>query len=226
MNSHFQLGRIAGIPIYLDIMFLLMLLFFGSRYFTSGDTQIMAMGLLILAGLLISILLHELGHAVAARLFGVHTREIELTGLGGVARFANPLPRSVLAKTVIYLAGPAANLVLWLGFEQIASAVMGIGKPIAVWTFNALAVNNYWLLLFNLLPAFPLDGGRTFEAWLSTVTSTAMAVRIVAILGLVVTLGCVGLAIQGSMWMLLLAFVLFQQNWAALESVGGLGGGR
>ena len=53
-----------------------------------------------------------------------------------------------------------------------------------------------------------------------------MAVRIVAILGLVVTLGCVGLAIQGSMWMLLLAFVLFQQNWAALESVGGLGGGR
>ena len=226
MNSHISLGRIGGVPIYLDMMFLLMLMFFGSRYFISGDSQIMAMGLLIVAGLLISILLHELGHAVAARFFGVRTREIELTGLGGVARFANSLPRSVFAKTAIYLAGPAANLLLWLGFEQITGAVMGLGKPIAVWTFSALAISNFWLLLFNLLPAFPLDGGRTLEAWLSVVMSTAWAIRIVAVLGLLVTLGCVGLAIQGNLWMLLLAFVLFQQNWAALQSVGGLSGGR
>ena len=226
MNSHIELGRIAGIPIYLDLMFLAVLLFFGSRYFTSGDQQIMAMGLLILAGLLLSILLHELGHAFAGRLFGVRTREIELTGLGGVARFANSLPRSVLAKSVIYLAGPAANLLLWLGFEQIVYAVADLGKPMAFFTFSALAINNYWLLLFNLLPAFPLDGGRTLEAWLSTVLSAAWAIRIVAILGLVVALGCVGLAIQGTFWMLLLAFVLYQSNWTALQSVGGLRGGR
>ena len=226
MNSHIELGRIAGIPIYLDLMFLAVLLFFGARYFTSGDTQVMAMGLLILAGLLLSILLHELGHAFAARLFGVRTREIELTGLGGVARFANSLPRSVLAKTAIYLAGPGVNLLLWLGFEQIATSVADLGKPMAFWTFGALSINNFWLLLFNLLPAFPLDGGRTLEAWLSAVMSTAWAIRIVAILGLVVAFGCVGLAIQGSLWMLLLAFVLYQNNWTALQSVGGLRGGR
>ena len=226
MNSHISLGRIGGVPIYLDMMFLLMLMFFGSRYFISGDSQTMAMGLLIMAGLLVSILLHELGHAFAGRLFGVRTREIELTGLGGVARFANSLPRSVFAKTLIYMAGPAVNLVLWLGFDQVALAVAGLGKSVAFWTFNSLAFNNYWLLLFNLLPAFPLDGGRTLEAWLSVVMSTAWAIRIVAVLGLLVTLGCVGLAIQGNLWMLLLAFVLFQQNWAALQSVGGLSGGR
>ncbi len=226
MNSHIELGRIAGIPIYLDMLFVLTLLFFGSRYFTSGDTQVMAMGLLIMAGLLVSILLHELGHVFAARLYGVRTREIELTGLGGVARFANSLPRSVLAKTVIYLAGPAVNLVLWLGFDQVALAVAGLGKSMAMWTFGNLAASNYWLLLFNLLPAFPLDGGRTLEAWLSAVMSIAWAIRIVAVLGLVVAFGCVGLALQGNLWMLLLAFVLYQQNWAALQSVGGLTGGR
>ena len=226
MNSHIELGRIAGVPVYLDMMFALTLLFFGSRYFTSGDSQTMAMGLLIMAGLLVSILLHELGHAFAGRLYGVRTREIELTGLGGVARFANSLPRSVFAKTLIYLAGPAVNLVLWIGFDQVAMAVAGLGKSVAFWTFQSLAFNNYWLLLFNLMPAFPLDGGRTLEAWLSAIMSTAWAIRIVAVLGLVVALGCVGLAIQGSIWMLLLAFVLYQQNWAALQSVGGLTGGR
>ena len=226
MNSHIELGRIAGVPVYLDMMFALTLLFFGSRYFTSGDSQTMAMGLLIMAGLLVSILLHELGHALAARLYGVRTREIELTGLGGVARFANSLPRSVLAKTLIYLAGPAVNLVLWFGFDQVALVVAGLGKSVAFWTFESLAFNNYWLLLFNLLPAFPLDGGRTLEAWLSAVMSMAWATRVVAVLGLVVALGCVWLAVQGNFWMLLLAFVLSQQNWTALQSVGGLGGGR
>ena len=226
MNSHMELGRIAGIPIYLDMMFVAVLAMFGYPYFTSGDPQLMAMGLLVLSGLLLSILLHELGHAFAAWYFGVRTREIELTGLGGVARFASSLPRSVFAKSVIYLAGPAVNLVLWLGFDQVASLIAGLGKPAAMWTFDRLAFNNYWLLLFNLMPAFPLDGGRTLEAWLSAVMSNAWAIRIVSVLGLIVAFGCVGMAIQGNLWMLLLAFVLYQHNWTSLQSVGGLRGGR
>ena len=222
--TRIQLGRIGGIPIHLDMMFVLVMLVFTHRYFTSGDIQQMSAGLIVIAGLLLSILLHELGHAFAARLFGVRTSEIELTGLGGVARFANSLPRSALAKSAIYLAGPAANLVLWQGFEWLASTEVGSAKPMLWLTLGTLSVVNFYLLVFNLLPAYPLDGGHTLEAWLGAVLKSGWPVRIVAVLGLLVTAGCVWMALPTNFWMLLLAFVLFQQNWSALESVGGLGG--
>ena len=89
MNTRIELGRIAGIAIYLDMFFVLVLVIVSSRYFTSGDTQLMSAGLLIIAGLFASILLHELGHAAAARLFNTSVTHIELTGLGGVAHFGD-----------------------------------------------------------------------------------------------------------------------------------------
>ena len=73
MFTRMELGRIAGIPIYLDMMFVLMLIVFGYRYFTSGDLQVMSVGMIIIAGLLLSILLHELGHALMGRVFGIGT---------------------------------------------------------------------------------------------------------------------------------------------------------
>ena len=229
MNSHMELGRVAGIPIYLDMLFVALLVLFGYPYFATGDPQAMSVGLLFIAGLLLSILLHEFGHAIAARLFGVRTREIELTGLGGVARFANALPRSALKQAVIFLAGPAVNLALWLGLEQATIYSFGLGKPFVLETLLTLGAANMWLLFFNLLPAFPLDGGRTLEALAGPMTGAAWAIRIVAILGLVCAAGCVWLAIAGGsprLGLLLLAFVLYQNNWTALQSVGGLRGGR
>ena len=229
MNSHMELGRIAGIPIYLDLMFIALLLLFGYPYFTTGDPQAMSVGLLFIAGLLLSILLHEFGHAIVARCFGVKTREIELTGLGGVARFANALPRSALKQALIFLAGPAVNLALWYGLENAAVNSFGLGKPFVSETLATLAFANFWLLVFNLLPAFPLDGGRTVEALVNPLAGAAWAVRIVAVLGLLCTAGCVWFAIASGrprLGLLLLAYVLYQHNWQALQSVGGLRGGR
>ncbi len=224
MNSRIELGRVAGIPIYLDMMFVLVMLVFGHRYFTSGDTQLMSIGLVIVAGLLLSILLHELGHAFAARMFKVGVREIELTGLGGLAHFSTSLPRSAIARSIIFLAGPAANLLLWLGLGWLTTAVAGLGKPAAVVAIATLASANFYLLVFNLLPAFPLDGGRTLEAWLEPILGTGWAIRIVSVLGLVVTAGCIWWALPANIFMLFLAFILFQANWSALESVRGRGG--
>ena len=214
-----ELGRIAGIPIYLDMMFVLVLLVFSYRYFTSGDLQLISVGLIIAAGLLVSILLHELGHAVAGRLFGVRTREIELTGLGGVARFANALPRSVLARTLIYLAGPAVNLGLWFGLDALAVQAAGFGRLALVQALALLAIANFYLMAFNLLPAYPLDGGHTLDAWLGSVLGPAWSTRIVAVLGLLICAGLVYLAFPYNFWLLLLAFVLFQVNWSAFDSV-------
>ena len=110
MFARMEIGRIAGIPIYLDMMFVLVLLIFSYPYFTAGNTQPMSAGFIIVIGLLLSILLHELGHAFAGRLFKAHVSHIELTGLGGVAHFERSLPQSAFTRSVIYLAGPAVNL--------------------------------------------------------------------------------------------------------------------
>src|SRR5262245_56927755 len=85
MLSRVEIARIAGIPIYLDMMFVLVLIVFSYPYFTTGNTQLMSAGFIIVIGLLASILLHELGHAFAGRLFKAPVSHIELTGLGGVA---------------------------------------------------------------------------------------------------------------------------------------------
>lgn len=223
MSTHIEIGRIAGIPINLDMFFVLILILFSYPYFTSGNTQLVATGLVIMAGLMLSILLHELGHAFAGRLFGVATREIELTGLGGVARFANALPRSVLKRTVIYLAGPAMNLLLWLGLGEVASNVQA---PLVSLAAFVLAYANYFLLIFNLLPAYPLDGGHTLDAWLTPLLGPAWSVRIVACLGLLAAAGCAYLAMPRNFWMLFVALFLAQVNWQALQSTGGLKGGR
>ncbi|MEZ5818534.1 MAG: site-2 protease family protein [Hyphomicrobiaceae bacterium] len=226
MITRLELGRIGGVPIYLDMILVLILILFSYRYFTAGDAQLMSAGILIIIGILASILLHELGHTFAARLWKIGTDEIEIGGLGGVSRFSSSLPRSVVAQTVIYLAGPAANFLLWKGFGALTIEAWGIGKPMLGIALASLAGINYWLMIFNLLPAFPLDGGRTLEAWLNAIVGYAWAVRVVSVLGLLVTALVVWMSLPTNIWLLLVAFALFQANWGALDSVGGLTGRR
>jgi len=226
MTTRLELGRIGGVPIFLDMLMVLILIVFSHRYFTSGDTQLMSAGILIIIGILASILLHEVGHMAAARIWKVGTEEIEIGGLGGVARFSSSLPRSVFAQTVIYLAGPAANLVLWQGFSELSQQSWALGKPMLGLALASLAGINYWLMIFNLLPSFPLDGGRTLEAWLGPILGPAWSIRVVAALGLAVTALVVWMALPTNFWLLFVAFALFQTNWAALDSVGGFKGRR
>src|SRR5262249_21961497 len=193
MFSRLELGRIAGIPIYLDMMFVLVLLVFAYPYFTAGSTQAMSAGFVIVVGLLLSVLLHELGHAFAGRPFKAHVSHIQLTGLGGIAHFERSLPRSVLARTIIYLAGPAVNFGLWYGFAALAQQALIAGAPNLAFPLARLSVFNYILLVFNLLPAYPLDGGLTLDAWLGRLLGPVWSVRIVASLGLVVAAGLIAL---------------------------------
>ena len=221
MFTQVELGRIAGIPIVLDMMFVLILILFTYPYFTGGDSQLISAGLVIIAGIVLSILLHELGHAFAGRLFGANVTHIELMGLGGIAHFERSLPGSVLARTVIYLAGPAANLLLWLGFDALTAQGIMAGKPMLALAMGALATVNFYLMIFNLLPAYPLDGGHTLDAWLGAVLGHRWSVRIIASLGLVLAV-LIGLrALPTNFWILFLALVLFQTNWQMLQSVGG-----
>jgi len=220
MFTRLEIGRVAGIPIYLDMMFVLVLLVFTYPYFTSGNTQAMSAGFVIVVGLLLSILLHELGHAFAGRLFRAHVSHIELTGLGGIAHFDRSLPRSVFARSVIYLAGPAVNLGLWLGFHWLAGEAFVGGKWMLAVPFAQLATANFVLMVFNLLPAYPLHGGHTLDAWLGALLGPARSVRIVACLGLVCAAGVAYLAFPSAIFLLFIALFLALWNWQKLQGVG------
>jgi Zn-dependent protease len=220
MFSRMEMGRIAGIPIFLDMFFVLVLVLFTYPFFTSGNTQMMSAGFIIVIGLLLSILLHELGHAFAGRLFNAHVSHIDLTGIGGVAHFERSLPGSAFARMVIYLAGPAVNLGLWYGLDALAGE-MYQGSPMVALPLAVLASANKILLIFNLLPAYPLDGGRTLDALLGAVLGGVWSTRIVATLGLVVAAGVVYYALPTNFFMLLIAYFLAQANWEALQSIGG-----
>lgn len=220
MFTRTEIGRIAGITIYLDMMFVLVLLVFCYPYFTSGNTQLMSAGLIIVAGFVLSILLHELGHAFAGRLFGAGVSHIDLTGLGGIAHFERSLPPSAFARSVIYLAGPAANLGLWQGLSALSDMAADTGKVMVALPLAVLASGNFFLVCFNLLPAYPLDGGQTLDAWLNRLLGPAWSVRIVAGLGLVVSVGVALYALPSGFFLLLIALFLAQANWQALQSVG------
>jgi Zn-dependent protease len=220
MLTRLEVGRIAGIPIYLDMMFVLVLLLFTYRYFTSGSVQAMSAGFVIVIGLLLSILLHELGHAFAGRAFKAHVSHIDLTGLGGVAHFERTLPNSVLVRTVIYLAGPAVNLGLWLGFDALARQAAFAGLWMLASPLIVLAWANYILMVFNLLPAYPLDGGHTLDAWLGRLLGPVWSVRIVACLGLAVAAGVAYLAFPREIFLLFIALFLAMSNWQQLQDVG------
>lgn len=223
MNSRLELGRIAGIPIYLDMFFMLVMIVFSMRYFTSGDVQVMSFGLLIIAGVIASILLHELGHALVAHLFSVGTREIELTGLGGVAKFASTLPRSVVKRVLIFLAGPAANLGLYFACGAAGGASLNAEKPLLAGLLFQLASINFYFMFFNLLPAYPLDGGHTLDAIFVRIFGGKWGQRIVAGCGIVVSLYLLFTAVQGlpnRLFLLLLALYMAELNWRVMQSTG------
>jgi Zn-dependent protease len=221
MIPRLEIGRIGGIDIYLDMMFVLVLLFFTYPYFTAGSTQAVSAGFVIIIGLLLSILLHELGHAVAGRLFGARVSHIELTGIGGLAHFERALPGSAFARSAIYLAGPAVNLALWQGLGVLTGEAMGMGRSMLALPLAVLASANFYLMVFNLLPAYPLDGGHTLDAWLGAILGPVWSVRIVAGLGLAVAVGVALYALPTGIFLLFVALFLAQANWQALQSVGG-----
>lgn len=215
-----EIFRVGRIPVFLDFFFVLIAALWSWPYWTGGNVQYMSAGFVLVVGIFLSILLHELGHAWAGRMFGVDTRAIEINGLGGLCHFERSLPPSVLARTVIGLAGPFANLVLWQAFGVAAS--MSSGGSLAWLVMSTLAWANFLLLVFNLLPAFPLDGGRVLEAWLAPFAGPAWSVRIVAVLGLAVSVGLAYLAFPNQLFIILLALLLGLQNWQMLQAVGGL----
>ena len=199
MRWSFKLGRFAGIDVYMHFTFLLLLGFIGiTAYWNTGAWAGALASVGYILALFASVLLHEYGHALTARRFQIATRDITLYPIGGVARLER-MPDQPLQELWVALAGPAVNVVIAAGLFILLLLTGGL-TPLSQMGLvdgpflERLMYANLSLVLFNLLPAFPMDGGRVLRALLALRLDYTRATQIAATLGqgLALILGFIG----------------------------------
>lgn len=212
MQWSWSLGRLFGIETRVHASFALVLLWAFLTSYGGGPAAI-AYGLAFLLAVFASVVAHEFGHALTARSFGIATRQILLLPIGGVAQIegAHMPPREEL---MVALAGPAVSFLLSGVFFALA-ALLGDLTPHGF--VGALAWANLGLGVFNLLPAFPMDGGRVFRALLSARMGPLRATEIAAAVGKVAAfgLGAYAIASGRTMMTVVAIFLYFAANGEA-----------
>lgn len=183
MRWSFRIFKLAGIDIEMHVGFPIMVAWFALSQANSRDALLTVGELLLMFG---CVLLHELGHALAARRYGITTRKIVLLPFGGVAQLER-MPEKPTQELVVALAGPGVNLILATGLAALLLA-MGESFEQALARFEHglpefLLVGNLVMLGFNLVPAFPMDGGRVLRSLLAMRLPYARATRIAAQIG-------------------------------------------
>ncbi len=187
MQSSLKLGTLFGIPVYLHWTFLLLLGFVAFSQAIASGSVAAALGVVVFVSAIFAcMVLHEFGHALAARRYGIGTRDVTLLPIGGVARLER-MPDDPRQELVVALAGPAVNVAiagllgLWLLLTGFGSAD-GLGLIGGSFAVRLLSV-NIALVVFNMLPAFPMDGGRVLRALLAQRTSYVQATDLAATIG-------------------------------------------
>lgn len=209
-----NLFRIGGIQLSVHFSFLLLLGWVAWEGWSAAAWPGALWSVVSMLTLFTCVTLHELGHAAAARRFGVRVPRIVLLPIGGMAEM-DSIPRRPRHEIIIALAGPAVNYVLiavLMIFVRFPSNWGALYLPFSVpELLRYLVIVNVIMGVFNLLPAFPMDGGRVLRAWLATRTSYLRATRIAVGVGKIVALAGAGyLAYRGNhLGWLLFAFIIF-----------------
>jgi Zn-dependent protease/CBS domain-containing protein len=183
----FPIARIAGTVVRVHVTFLLFLVWIGAAHWRVGGQEAALDGVLFMVILFACVLAHEFGHILAARRYGIRTPEVTLWPIGGVASLER-IPDKPREELIVALAGPAMNVVI------AAILIFGFGASLSESTTAELddptanlaarvAAANIVLVLFNLIPAFPMDGGRVLRALLAMRTSYNEATRIASRIG-------------------------------------------
>ncbi len=214
-SASLQVGSVAGIGIYLHWTFVLLMAGLFGFYLYQGQSVAEALvGLALIVVVFACVVLHELGHALTARRFGVRTQHITLYPIGGVAQLQR-LPSAPKKELWIALAGPAVNVALAAVLAVVVLAAGASFRPAPIdQPGDSLLATLMWLNLglaaFNLLPAFPMDGGRVLRAVLATQQDYARATRTAATVGRVLAalFAIVGL-VTVNIALLLVAFFVY-----------------
>ncbi len=193
MKWSIPIGVYAGIKVQIHLTFIALLVWIGFSIFTSQQSAMAAaIGVGFILSLFLCVVLHEYGHALMARRFGVGTRDITLLPIGGVARLER-MPEKPSEELLVALAGPAVNVVIAIVLAvglSVAGRPLSFAEPLLAEQFfsgagfaERLLSVNLLLIGFNMLPAFPMDGGRVLRALLAMRMSYARATRAAATVG-------------------------------------------
>ena len=247
LNRRLRIGTFLGIRLYIHWTFLLLVVAvaFLSR---EGGAAGMAYGVFKLLGMFLCVTLHEYGHAIAARRFGVPTLDITLLPIGGVARLQR-MPRIPWQELVVAVAGPAVNVLiatvvgiglliyggtrlLWGGVPEIgplAAIESALLQPSFLGFALTMLVVNTVLVLFNMIPAFPMDGGRVLRSVLAMLTSYRRATVIASRIGVVcaAAMGILALSVGAWIPVFIAVFIAYvglaeARQVEVMESVKGL----
>jgi len=213
MRGSFRIARVFGIPVSLHITFLLFVAFLAMVYAFKGGLAEAVRGVSFILALFLSVTLHELGHSLVARRFGVKVREIVLLPIGGVSQMES-MPEQPRQEFLIAVAGPLTSVVLGLLLGAFSLLAYGPAETLrASVTGGRFIANlgrvNLLLAVFNLLPGFPMDGGRILRSILATYMPFPRATRIAAVTGrlFAVCLGVIGLF--GNVWLAFIAVFIY-----------------
>ncbi len=221
MKSSYRLLRIAGIDIKIHFTFPLILILGAFQWANPWGARGAAFGALLMATLFACVVLHELGHSLVAQRLGVEVREIILLPIGGVALLGR-IPRRPMHELLIAVAGPLVNVVIAivlafalgasgrLSFDGRELVSLSQAGPSAATFLHWLLAANVTLVLFNLIPAFPMDGGRMLRAILAMFLGYMRATRVATVIGQLLALGLGLFAIfQGQILLAMVAFFVF-----------------
>ena len=239
MGNSLTLVRVFGIEMRVHWSFLLIVVYYAFLYSGAGTSPLLgaAFGIVILLLLFVCVTLHELGHALVAKYYKINVPTITLLPIGGVAALER-MPDKPLQEFLIAIAGPLVNIAIAAILTPFAAfavaAAINAGEPLtsaaAIWRFaqmpglGNLVVNlvmvNVALALFNLLPAFPMDGGRILRALLAMAMPYVQATRIAVVVGrLMAVLFAIWGIMGGGIFLLLIAFFVYVGGGAELEAV-------
>jgi Zn-dependent protease/CBS domain-containing protein len=224
MNSSIRLFNIRGITLRVHLTFPLILVWAALQFglFAGLGTSGAIFGVLVTLLLFVIVVLHELGHSIVAQHYGISVKDIVLLPIGGMAQMKS-IPENPVQEFFIAIAGPLVNFLL-AGLMILVGLAFGLGgsltNPLAVLLgfggisvasiFSYLFIANLFLGIFNLLPAFPMDGGRILRALLATRLNYVRATDIAARIGkmMAILLGAWGV-FGGGIFLILIAFFVF-----------------
>jgi Zn-dependent protease len=221
MGQSLKLFSLRGIDVRLHITFPLILVWAAVQFGAVGGSMSSALfGVIVISLLFVLVTLHEFGHSFAALYYGIPVKQIVLSPIGGVAQLQS-MPDKPVQEFVIAIAGPAVNfamallmapfiVALNLNVETFLTALTGTAGLTITAVFAYIFFYNIFLALFNLIPAFPLDGGRVFRALLAMKLEYGRATQIAAAVGkgIAVLMGLYGL-FNGGIFMIFIALFIF-----------------
>ena len=213
MGWSFRLFDVAGTAVRIHFTFFLLLAWLGAAHWIRGGAAEAIDGVLFIVILFMCVLLHEFGHVFAARRYGIKTPDVTLLPIGGVASLER-IPEKPSQEIVVALAGPAVNLVIALALIVVLGARFDLSQMAQLEQAQStltgrVAAANVVLLLFNLIPAFPMDGGRVLRALLAIPLGYTRATRAAAGVGQALAVAFALIGLFGNPMLMLIAVFIF-----------------